>query len=145
MSGVEKHDYKTPDDMLLFLKTEASGRNINPEEIDNLALKVAVMDNVLTQAAVDILAKYSEGDLKNILTCLDIYKAGLKTWSDLLRYISENSGGKLTAGYVNELAAAILAGVDPAIAIIRDKRQNYFQRVSNQYGSCHYSDPGKMA
>ena len=63
-----------------------------------LALKVAVMDNVLTQAAVDMLAKYADGELKNILTGLDIYQADLKTWSDLQRYISEKSRGKITPG-----------------------------------------------
>jgi len=32
--------------------------------VDKLALKVAVMDNILTQAAVDLLAN-TDGDLKN--------------------------------------------------------------------------------
>ena len=120
-SEVGRHDFKKSDDLLLFLKTEASGRNIKPEMVDKLALKVAVMDNVLTQAAVNIMDEYSDGELKNNLTSLDIYKADLKTWSDLQRYINENSGGKITARELDDLAAAILAGVDPAIAIIREK------------------------
>ena len=36
-----------------YLKEEAAKKSISPEEIDKLALKVAVMDNILTQAAVD--------------------------------------------------------------------------------------------
>ena len=66
------------------------------------------MDNVLTQSAVDIMANYSDGELKKILTGLDIYQADLKTWSDLQRYISEKSGGKITPQDLNDLAAAIL-------------------------------------
>jgi hypothetical protein len=120
-SGVEKQEFKKADELLLFLKTEASNKNINPENIDKLALKVAVMDNVLTQSAVDLLANYSEGKLKDILTGLDIYKADLKSWSDLQRYVSEKSGEKITSQDLNDLASAILAETDPAIAAIRNK------------------------
>jgi hypothetical protein len=70
------------------------------------------MDNVLTQSAVDLLANYSDGDLKNILTGLDIYKTDLKTWSDLQKYISDKSSGKITAKNLDDLAAPILTEAD---------------------------------
>jgi hypothetical protein len=120
-SGVEKQEFNKTDDLLSYLKTEASNKNIKTETIDKLALKVAVMDNVISQAAVDLLANYADGDLKNILTGLDIYKIDLRTWSDLQKYVSEKSSGKITLQNLNDLAAVILTEVDPAIAIIRDK------------------------
>jgi hypothetical protein len=120
-SDVEKQEFKKTDELLLFLKREASNKNFNPENIDKLALKVALLDNVLTQSAVDLLANYSEGVLKKVLTGLDIYKADLKTWSDLQLYVSEKSGKKITPRDLYDLASAILAEVDPTIAVIRDK------------------------
>ncbi len=120
-SGVEKQEFKKADDLLVFLKTEASNKNSKPEDIDKLALKVAVMDNVLTQAAVDITSNYADGELKKILTGLDIYQADLKTWSDLQRYISEKSGEKITSQDLNYLTSMILSEEDPAIAVIREK------------------------
>ena len=87
----------------------------------NLHLSVAVMDNVLTQAAVDLMAKYTEGDLKKILTDLDIYKADLKTWTDLQEYILMITGGKITPEDLNKIAAAVLTDVDPSIAVLREK------------------------
>ena len=120
-SEIEKKDFNKTDNLLSFLKTEALNKNIKPENIDKLALKVAVMDNVLTQTAADLLANYSDGDLKTILTGLDIYKTDLKTWSDLQRYVSEKSNGKITSQDLNDLASSILSEVDPQIAVIRDK------------------------
>ena len=119
-SGVEKQEFRKADDLLVFLKTEASNKNTKPEDIDKLALKVAVMDNVLTQSAVDITANYSDGELKKILTGLDIYQADLKTWSDLQRYISEKSGGNITSQYLNDLVSAILSGAETAKPVPAD-------------------------
>ena len=77
---------------ITYLKEEAAKKSISPEEMDKLALKVAVMDNVLTQAAVDLMAKYTtDGDLKKILHDLDIYEANLKTWTDLQEYIQDKN------------------------------------------------------
>jgi hypothetical protein len=120
-SAVEKQRFEKPDEILSWLKREAPDRSIKPEDIDKLALKVAVFDNVLTQAAVDLPANYSEGDLRKTLGGLDIYRENLKTWSDLQRYISEKSGGKFSSDDLNDLASFILTDLDPAIAVIRDK------------------------
>jgi hypothetical protein len=79
------------------------------------------MDNILSQASVDLLARYSEGELKKILSDLDIYKANLKTWTDLLEYVFAKSGGRITRDELNNLAAAILSGIDPSILILREK------------------------
>ena len=104
-----------------ILKEEAVKRIINSEEVDKLALKVAVMDNILTQAAVDYLAKHTEGDLKELLSNLDIYELNLKTWTDLQEYINTKTGGKITPQELNRIAAAVLAEVDPGIEILRNK------------------------
>jgi hypothetical protein len=119
--------------MVTFLKADASGKNKNPEDIDKLTLKTAILDNVLVQETVDLLAKYAEGDLKNILTGLDIYKSDLKTWSDLQQYVSEKSGGRITPQDLNDLASSILEVEDPAIAVIKDKILIYSE--SNEEGS----------
>jgi hypothetical protein len=67
------------------------------------------------------MAKYSEGDLKNILSDLDIYKEKLKTWTDLQNYISSKTGGVITPEELNKLASDILMEVDPSIALTREK------------------------
>ena len=120
-SDIEKHQYGNVDDVFSFIKDEAARNSISPEEIDKVALKVAVMDNILSQAAVNLLARYSEGDLKNILSDLDIYKENLKTWTDLQNYIKSKTGGAITPEDLNKLAAYILMEADPSIALIREK------------------------
>ena len=119
--NIEKQQFSKADDLISSLKDEAAKKSISPEELDKLALKVALMDNILTQASVDLLAKYSDDDLKNILTDLDIYKSKLKTWTDLQEYISVKTGGKIGPADLNNIAAAILSDADPAIASIREK------------------------
>ena len=113
--------FNTPDDLLDLLRVEARNKNVNSEEVDKLALEVAVKDNILTQAAVNLIASYATGELKQILTGLDIYKEGLKTWTDLLDYISAHSNGRIKPGEVQDLAMAILTGTDSLIALIREK------------------------
>jgi hypothetical protein len=120
-ADINKHQFGKVDDLISYLKEQAAKESISPEEIDKLALRVAVMDNVLTQAAVDLLAKYTEGDLKKILSELNIYKANLKTWTDLQAYIEEKTGGKIGPKDLNDIAAAILMDIDPSISVIREK------------------------
>jgi hypothetical protein len=114
-ADIESQQFGTVDDVVSYIKDKAAQSNIKPEEVDKLALKVAMMDNVLTQAAVDLLEKYAEGDLKKILSEIDIYKLKLKTWTDLQNYIISRSGGKLTAEDLNNLAAKILAAKEPEV------------------------------
>ncbi len=120
-AGIDQHQYGRVDDLISYLKGQAAKESVSPEEIDKLALRVAVMDNVLTQAAVDLLAKYTEGDLKKILSELDIYQANLKTWTDLQAYIEEKTGGKISPKDLNDIAAAILMDIDPSISVLREK------------------------
>jgi hypothetical protein len=117
----DKQQFAKPDDLISYLKVEAAKENINPEDIDKLALKIALMDNILTQAAVDLMARFATGDLKTILEGLDIYKQGLKSWNDLLEYVKLKSGGKITAEDLNSLASDILSNTDPSISVIKDK------------------------
>ena len=119
--NINRLKFGTVDDVIAYVKEEGAKKNIPGEAVDKLALKVAMMDNVLTQAAVDYLEKHSEGELKEILAGLDIYESKLKTWTDLQEYINQKSGGRITPEKLNELASAILADVDPAIAVLRDK------------------------
>jgi len=120
-ADINKHQFGKIDDLIAFLKEEAAKKSISPEELDKLALLVAAMDNILTQAAVDLMAKHSDGNLKKILTDLDIYESNLKTWTDLQQYISKMTGGQITPEELNIIAAAILKDIDPSIAILRDK------------------------
>jgi hypothetical protein len=124
-SDIENQKFGNPDDVIDYLREEASKKSIDPEEADKLALKVAVMDNVLTQAAVDLMAKYTDGELKQILSELDIYKANLKTWTDLQEYINLKTNGRITPEELNKIAASVLSEADPAIAVIREKLNEY--------------------
>jgi hypothetical protein len=112
---IENRQFGTVDEMISYLKDKAAQSNIKPEEVDKAALKAAVNNNVLTQAAVDLLEKYAEGDMKKILSEIDIYQLKLKTWTDLQNYIFSKSGGKLTAEDLNNLAARILAEKQPVV------------------------------
>jgi WD40-like Beta Propeller Repeat./Tetratricopeptide repeat. len=120
-ADINNQQFGKVDDLVSYIKEEAAKSSISPEEVDRLALKVAVMDNVLTQAAVDLMAKYSEGDLKKILEDIDIYKLNLKTWTDLQGYISMKTGGKVSPADLNNIAIDILANTDPAIELIKEK------------------------
>ena len=126
-AGIANQKFGKRDDLISFLKEEASKKGVNPEKMDKLALQVAVMDNILTQAAVDLLEKYTDGDLKKILSGVDIYKLNLRTWTDLLEYISSMSGGKYSAEDLNRIAAEILADSEAAIAKLREKIMTFSQ------------------
>lgn len=130
-SDIDKRKFGKPDDVISYVKTEAAKSNINPKAVDLLALRVAVMDNVLTQAAVDILAQNTQGQLKEILSNLNISEAGLKTWTDLQEYISAKTNGKITPEDLNKIAADILAEIDPSISKIRDKILVYSENNLN--------------
>jgi hypothetical protein len=120
-ANIENKEFGKVDEYISYLKEEAGKKSINPDEVDILALRVAVMDNILTQAAVDLLAKYTDGDLKKLLSDVDIYALNLKTWTDLQEYIRTKTGGKISPEYLNRVAAAILAGTDPSLIILRNK------------------------
>jgi len=124
-ANINKHKFGTTDDLIAYLKGEAAKKSINPEEIDILALKVAITDNILTQAAVDLLAKYASGEMKTILDGIDINELGLKSWSDLQEYVMQKSQGRITAEDLNNLANDIISGTDPAISVVRDKILTY--------------------
>jgi len=118
---IQKQEFGNVDDLVSYLKEEAVKNNISPGEVDKLALKVAVMDNILTQAAVDLLEKESYGELKKLLSEVDIYGMNLKTWTDLQEYIMNKSGGRITPEDLNLIAADIISGNDTSIPIINEK------------------------
>ncbi len=118
---IARHQFGTTDDLIAYLKEEAAKKSINPEEVDMLALKIAITDNILTQAAVDLMAKYATGEMKTILEGIDINELGLKSWTDLQEYVTQKSQGQITAEDLNNLANQILSGTDPAISILREK------------------------
>ena len=109
---IQDQHFGNIDEIITYVKTEAAKKSISPDEVDILALKVAVMDNILTQAAVDYLAKNSDGDLKKTLTGLNIYDTGLKNWTDLQNYIEVTSGGKINPLELNKVALEILGETD---------------------------------
>lgn len=122
---IRKNKFGTVDDLLSYVKEEAAKKNIPAEEVDKLALKVAVYDNVLTQAAVDYLERHSDGELRKILSGLDIYESKLKTWTDLQEYISSRSGGRITPDELNNFAASLLTDeatdAGQSISVLKDK------------------------
>jgi hypothetical protein len=132
-SPIAGQEFGKADDLITNIRAEAAKNNIGPEEVDKLALKVAVMDNVLTQASVDLMAKYSEDDLKKILENLDIYQTDLKTWTDLQEYISNKTAGKVTPEELRKIAEYILSEADPSIAVIREKIIVFSNNSSSGY------------
>ncbi len=120
-ADVDKQQFGKVDDLITYLKELAFRNGISTEEVDKAALRVAVMDNILTQAAVDFMARNSEGDLKKILTDLNIYDAKLKTWTDLQEYISAKTNSRITPEMLNKMAEIALSETDPSIASIREK------------------------
>jgi tetratricopeptide (TPR) repeat protein len=127
-ADINNQKFAKVDDLISYIKDEASKSNISPEEVDKLALKVAVMDNVLTQAVVDLLANYTDGDLKKILQDVDIYDQNLKTWTDLQEYIAAKTGGLTSPEDLNMIAADILTNADPNIILIQSKIQAYGEK-----------------
>ncbi len=120
-SDIEDQEFATVDDQILFIKEKASKQGISTEEIDMLALKVAVMENILSQAAVNLLAENTDGELKRILSEIDIYELNLKTWNDLQEYIAEMSKGRISPESLDVIALAILEAPDKSISQGRDK------------------------
>jgi hypothetical protein len=120
-TGTENKKFARIDDYMSYLKAEAARKNIPSEELDKLALKVAVMDNILTQEAVDYLARHTDGDLNKVLSGLNIYDSDIKTWTDLQRYIADKTGGKIKPDDLNNIAAGILAEKDPSIIVLKNK------------------------
>lgn len=118
------------DDLISFIREEAVRQSENPEDIDKLALKVAVMDNILTQAAVDYMAKYADGELKQMLSGLDIYELNLKTWKDLQESVSRATNGRISTSDLDNFAG-LLIDSDPSISVLRKKIMAY----SNNSGS----------
>jgi WD40-like Beta Propeller Repeat/Viral/Archaeal nuclease/Tetratricopeptide repeat len=130
-TDIKNKEFGKIDEYISYLKEEAIKKGVNPEEVDKLALKVAVLDNILTQAAVDYFAKHTEGDLKDILAGLDIYKSNLKTWTDLQEYIKAKTGGKISPEDLNRIASAVLAESDPSIAVLRNKILTYGENFTS--------------
>jgi hypothetical protein len=119
------------DDYITSLKEDAVKQGANPEELDKLALKVAVMNNVLSQSAVDYLSKNTTGDVNKVLSGLNIYDANLKTWSDLQDYLSAKTNGKITPDELNSIAASVLGETDPAILILKKKILAFSETSAN--------------
>lgn len=129
-ANIKQKEFGKIDDYISFLKEEAVKKGINTEDVDRLALTLAVFDNILTQAAVDLIAKYSDGELQKLLSDLDIYASNLKTWTDLQQYISEKTGGRISPRDLNRIAAAILNGIDPKIDVLRSKILSFTENSS---------------
>jgi tetratricopeptide (TPR) repeat protein len=120
-----KQKFAKVDDVLTFLKGEAAKHKIEPVEVDKLATRVGLMDNVLTQAAVNLLAANSDCKFREILKDVNIYDLKLKTWVDLQNYISEKSGGTISPEDVNRITADILEGRDPFLFTLKHKIDVY--------------------
>jgi LPXTG-motif cell wall-anchored protein len=118
---LERQQFGKVDDIVSYLKEEAIKARIEPVELDMLSLKVAVLDNVLTQAATDLVKLNAYGELNEILSGLNIYDAGIKTWTALQEYVADRSSGRIKPEDLNKLASDILSGRDSAIDVIREK------------------------
>lgn len=123
IAGIEpgKHRFENNDAVVALVTELAKARGIEEVRVEKLALKTAVKDNILTQAATDYLARNATGELKNILGRTDLYELDLKTWNNLKSFVRAESDGRVTGEDLDRLADYLLIGPDPAIAIIREK------------------------
>jgi hypothetical protein len=117
----DKHKFKNNDEVVSLVRDIAKAGGIDETRVDKLALKTTVVDNILTQTSTDYLAGYAAGELKNILSRVNIYDLELKTWNDLKSYVTAVSEGRVTGEDLDRLADYLLIGPDPAIAVIREK------------------------
>ena len=69
--------------------------------------------------------------MKGILSNLNIYDAGLKTWTDLQQYVSDKSNGRIQPVDLNKIAADILSDIDTSISKIRKKILAYSDKAVN--------------
>jgi hypothetical protein len=129
---VKKHKFENIDNVVTLIKERAVAAGIDPERIDRLALKTAVQDNILTQAAVDYLGRNSDGEVASILKSLNIYDLKLRSWSDLKEYITSESEGRITGNQLDSLAKYLLTGPDPSIGIIKEKIVVYAATTENE-------------
>ena len=124
INDINFNNYKfgTADDQVAFLKEEAARNGIDPEEVDRLALEIALRDNILTQTAVDYLARnVTDPELRKILEDLDISEMNIKTWNDLQEYIAEKTGGKTSPEELDRIAASLLTSPGVKIATQKEK------------------------
>ena len=126
---LQKQRFANVDDIISYLKEQALKKNVDPKLFEQAPLKVAVMDNVLSQAAVNLVLASVDCQLKEILKNLNIYDAGLKTWTDLQKYVAEKTTGKITPEEMNRIAADILSGIDPSIYTVRQKLTTYSNNI----------------
>jgi hypothetical protein len=119
-ANISKQKFGRVDDIIAYLKEEARKSSISPTNVDKMALKIAAMDNVLSQAAVDLIAISTCGEIKGILSNLNIYDAGLTTWTDLQKYVSDKYKG-MNPEELNRITADILSDTDPSIYKLKEK------------------------
>lgn len=127
IAGIEakKERFGNIDDVVSLIDERADRKITDSERIDKLALETAVKDNILTQAAVDYLEKYAHGELKSILSDINIYDLRLRSWTDLKEYVTAQSEGRITGADLDRLADYLLTGPDAEISVIREKIDIY--------------------
>ena len=116
-----KQKFGNIDDVISLITEKAVAQNIDPERVEKLALKTAVNQGILTQAAVDYLEKNASGEMESILKGINVYDLKLRSWNDLVEYVSSQSGGRITGVDLRNLADYLLIGPDSEIALIREK------------------------
>jgi len=127
--NLKKQTFGNIDDVISYISEEAIIRNIDVERVDKLALKTAVNQNILTQAAVDYLERNADGELKSILKDINVYDLKLKSWNDLSEYVTSKSGGRVTGIDLKNLADYLIFGPEKEIALIREKIVIYTQTL----------------
>ncbi len=123
INGIDpnKQKFGNIDDVISLITEKAVEQNIDPERVEKLALKTAVNQGILTQAAVDYLERNATGEMETILKGINVYDLKLRTWNDLAVYVTSQSAGRVTGIDLRNLADYLLLGQDPAIATIREK------------------------
>jgi len=128
-ADLENKQFAKVDDLFSYLRDEAARKGIDTDEVGKLALRIALMDNILSQAAVDYMAKHTDGELKKLLSDLNVDKENLKTWADLQEYVKAKTGNRITPDDLNRIATAILAGTDPSVVLLKNKILAYSEKT----------------
>lgn len=127
ISGIDpkKQKFGNIDDVVSYIRELAMVEGIGQEKIDRLVLKTAVNNNILTQAAVDYLERNARGELRDILSAINVYDLKLRSWGDLRDYVTSKEIGIQGGEELDKLARFLLTGQDPSIAVIREKISQY--------------------
>jgi hypothetical protein len=113
---LKKENINTPSDLIQYLMNHAAeGNYLGQDVIDLLTRKAS---NLSLQELSNVLATYSNGDIKKALASVDFQKEGIYTANDLVDYLFKSAD---TFGYKkNDVLNLLISGAAGSIGDTKD-------------------------